>query len=620
MLCSAQELGLGEEHEGILELATDVPGGTPLLEVLPVADVRLEIEVTANRPDLLGIRGVARELGAAYDTPVRLAPIPEAPAAGGAPRRVERSGTVDGVEVVLQDAEGCPRYMAAVVRGVKIAPSPPWLDARLRSVGARPINNVVDATNYILFELNQPLHAFDVRTLGGSKIVVRRAHAGEQLVTLDGETRRLEPNMTMICDAERATAIAGVMGGGESEVNLETTDVLIECAYFDPKSVRRTRQTLKMSTEASYRFERGTDIEAMPDVLRRAVQLIRAVAGGEERQAPLDVYPRPATPRTVVVRPERVTHVLGVSMPREEIEQSLVRLGFPVAPKGDRLHVQVPGWRPDVTREIDLVEEVARFRGYDSFPVELRPFRPSIVPDDPAEPARGRLRRAFTAFGLHEARSLSLTGVAGSGAWHVLNPLSADEATLRPDLLTGLVRSVERNWAARERDVRLFEIGSVFLASDAPRPREVERIAAVVTGARVPPHWSDGGKTRAYDEWDIEWMFQEAVRLAGPAGAIVPVTDGWELRNGSTRLGWAGRLEADAPAWAAPLFGFEVDLAMRPAEWTAFRPLPTTPPCSTPPARTRSRSTPKINTSSSRPTARGSSTCSGGGGRPEPAP
>jgi len=525
-------------------------------------------------------KGVARELSVVYGVPVKLPAIPNAPRGdGGAPRRVKQTGAVGGVDVSIEDVEGCPRYMAAVIRGVEIGPSPTWLEARLRAIGARPINNVVDATNYVLYELNQPLHAFDLATVRGNKIVVRRAAPGEQMTTLDGETRELTPEMTMICDGEGPTAIGGVMGGATSEVSEGTTDVLLECAYFDPPRIRQTRQALKMTTEASYRFERGTDYEAMPDALRRAVQLIRAVAGGAEPEPPIDVYPKPFKARTVVLRPERVAHVLGMPVKREEIERILVGLGFPVAPKGAKLHVQVPGWRPDVTREVDLIEEVARVRGYDTFPTELLPFRTSVVPDDPIEPLRAAIRRVMTGMGLHEARSLSLTGAGGEGAWRVLNPLSAEDAYLRADLLAGLVRSAERNWAVRERDIRLFETGRVFHDVGEARPREMQRLAGVISGERMPPHWTAQGKSPDYDVWDVKAMFEEAVRVAGPEGVVVEADGGWELVDGDgARHGWAGALAADRPPWAAQLYGFEVEVEVRDRPHPLHQPLPTTPP------------------------------------------
>ncbi|HEX9581076.1 MAG TPA: phenylalanine--tRNA ligase subunit beta [Gemmatimonadales bacterium] len=579
MLCSARELGMGADQEGILDLHTDAPAGTRFLDVMPVADTRLVLDVTANRPDLLGHRGVARELAAGYGVPVRLEALPGAAPDGQAPRRVERRGTVGGVPVALEDAAGCPRYIAALIRGVIIRPSPPWLEARLRSIGARPINNVVDATNYVLYELNQPMHAFDLARLRGGAIVVRRARAGERVRTLDGQDRALSPEMTAICDAETAQAVAGVMGGSESEVTARTTDVLLECAFFDPGRVRATRKALRMTTEASYRFERGTDLHAMADAVRRAVRLIRTVAGGEEPEAPVDLWPEQLRPRSVVLRPARVEHLLGVAIPRAEIERHLVAAGFVPAPKDDRLHVQVPGWRPDVTREVDLIEEVARLRGYDTFPVELRPFRPSSVPDDPVERLKARMREALMAWGLHEARTLPLVPAEAGDSEQVAlaNPISVDHAALRRSLLPGLLAGATRNWAVRERDIRLFEIGARF-SNRSGGPEERLGVAAVVSGARTPAHWSS--TPADWDVWDVKAMFETAVRLGGPAGRILPEDNGWILVDqAGAQRGRAGPLAADRPVWAAPVLGLEMDLEVREGGVAArYSPIPATPP------------------------------------------
>jgi len=579
MLCSALELGLGTDGDGIMELLTDAEPGTRLLDAMPLSDTLLDVEVTANRPDLLGHRGVARDLGAVYGVPVKLPAIRNAPPEGPASRQVAGSGTVGGVEVTVEDVEGCPRYMAAVIEGVTVGPSPTWLEARLRAIGARPINNVVDATNYILFELNQPMHAFDLNRLRGGKVIVRGAKPGERLTTLDGEDHALDPTMTMICDADGAMAVGGVMGGLDSEVTADTTSVFLECAYFDPKRIRRTRQALKMSTDASYRFERGTDPEAMDAALRRAVALVRAVAGGQEPEAAIDVYPTPLRSRVVFLRPQRVEHLLGIPVPVDEIEQLLTSLGFAVAPKDDRLHVQIPGWRPDVTREVDLIEEIARLRGYDSFPVEMRAFRPSNVPSDGREAAKGRLRQALAGFGLNEARSYPLVDDTAEGSQRLANPLSAEESCLRTDLMTALRASAERNWDAKERDIRLFEIGTVFRARGAGvLPDETQRVAAILSGARVPPHWGESGKAPDYDLWDIEGLAKTTLEMAGPEATLDPRDDGWVVvdADGKER-GWAGPVAADRPAWGAPLFGFEMDLVVGAPHHVQYAEVPTTP-------------------------------------------
>src|SRR5438874_5562361 len=320
MLCSAKELGLGVDHAGILELQTDAPPGTPFLEAVPIADEQIIIDVSANRPDLLCHRGVARELAVSLGGTVKLPEIRGADGQMGGravtahqpSRPSAHQGVVDGVEVRLDDPEGAPRYMTAVIRGVKVQPSPAWLSARLQAVGQRSINNIVDATNYILFEINQPLHAFDLAKLRGPAVVVRRATPGEPIVTLDGVARNLTAEMTAICDAERPQIVAGVMGSAESEVTASTTDIVLEAAFFQPTRIRRTRRALGLSSESSYRFERGIDILAMPDAMDRAIALIRAVAGGEMREAPLDIWLEPVQPRTIFLRPERVSHLLGV--------------------------------------------------------------------------------------------------------------------------------------------------------------------------------------------------------------------------------------------------------------------------------------------------------------------
>src|SRR5690349_10308625 len=492
MLLSAKELGLGADHSGILELDTAAPPGARFIDAVGIGDHQIVIDVPANRPDLLCHKGVARELGASLGAPVKLPSIPGArergaatAAEGGVPAGRSRasrpsgaagpsgrvtSGVVDGVEVRLDDPEGAPRYMIAVIRGVKVAPSPAWLVERLTAVGQRPINNVVDATNYVLLELNQPLHAFDLAKLRGPAVVVRRAHPGEKIVTLDGVARTLTADMTAICDAERPTIVAGVMGSAESEVTAATTDLVLECAYFQPTRIRRTRRALELSSESSYRYERGIDILALPDALRRAVELIQSVAGGTMREAPVDLWPAPEQPRAVFLRPERVSRLLGADFTRPDLERLLSSVGFVVAPKDDRLGVQVPGWRPDVTREVDLIEEVARLSTYDAFPDELRPYRPGTVPDAVSEQVLAHVRRTLAQAGFLECRNTPLGPGDALDAVALKNPLSTEESHLRSRLLPGLVARVEYNWTVRERDVRLFEVWTVFHVESGRKP------------------------------------------------------------------------------------------------------------------------------------------------------
>jgi len=565
MLCSARELGLGQEHEGILELATDAKPGTPLLQAIPLGDARIVVDVTPNRPDLLSHMGLARELAAAVDAEIKLPEPAELPAVN-VPAPVAHGGeaTAGSIRVALEDAAGAPRYMGVVIKGVKIGPSPAWLVDRLASVGSRSINNVVDVTNYLLHELGQPMHAFDAKKLGGSAVIVRRARSGETLVTLDGTSRTLTPEMTVIADAERAQALAGIMGGRASEVTDATTELFLEVAHFEGRGVRRTRKALGMNTDASYRFERGTDPELPPRALTRAVRMLIAVAGGAVDGAPVDLHPEPQPRSRIDVDPERIGRLLGEALPTPRIATLLRSVGFEVADGGAKhLVVMVPSWRPDVTAEVDLVEEVARLHGYDALPAQLRGGRPSAVPDSAAFTIERRVRDALVAAGLNEARPLPFVRGAERGYVRVENPMAADESYLRRDVLETLARAAERNLAQMHRDVRLFEIGSAFAPSADALPNEELRVAAILMGRRRPPHFTEG-KPPDLDEWDAKALAErvvEAVQPAAPfelrAGAGATL---WEIVLAGAVRGVVRRVTLDAPVWAAPAFGIEMTL------------------------------------------------------------
>ncbi len=577
MLCSARELGLGEDHDGLLTLATDAAPGTPLPEVLETgADERLVIDVTPNRADLLGHKGVARELSVALQRPFRLPAIPDERALDlPTPERYGDEAPAGGIRIAIDDVSGCGRLLAAVMRGVRIAPSPAWLADRLAAVGVRSINNVVDATNYIMFELNQPMHAYDATRLAGPMLVVRSARDGERLTTLDGIDRALPPGTLVIADAECVIGVAGVMGGRDSEVTDATTDLLLECAWFEPARVRRAARALGLSTEASHRFERGTDRWGAVDAIRRCVRLIATVAGGELDGPVVDCFPAPTHPPRVFVRPARVSQVLGVDLGVPEMEKQLVALGATVVnkPGDDRIAVDVPGWRPDIATEIDLIEEIARLYGYDRFPATLRGFRPGARRDDPSWTVTGRLRTALAAAGLAEATTLPMVDRAGPDAPRVLNPLSAEHAWLRDALLPSLVRQVEANWAQHVGDIRLFELGTTFRAPEQGEPVEQLHVAFVVTGRREPAHWTDR-KGRMWDRWDVRGMFERVLELAHPAATIHVAAGDWVARdaNGQT-IGRCGPCAADAPPWAAPLFGGEVAVTGHPPVMTRYQPV-----------------------------------------------
>ena len=582
MLCSARELGLGEEHDGILELEGDPTPGGSFVDHLGLGDHRLVLDITPNRPDLLGHKGVARELAASMGLPLRLPALPgPSPELPPITRVAGVEGTTAGVTVRIEDLGGCGRFLAAVVHGVTVGPSPDWLRRPLAAVGVRSINNVVDATNYVLLELGQPLHAYDLAKLRGTAVAARLATAGERLTTLDGVGRTLVAGMLVIGDSEGVIGVAGVMGGKETEVRATTTDIFLECAWFAPGPVRATRTGLGISSEASYRFERGVDRWNGPEALRRALEIILRTTGGTLAAAPVDVWPDQAHPPRIFLRRGRVAQVLGIDLPLKEIEKALVAVGATVVakPDDDRIAVEVPGWRPDLVEEIDLVEEVARHYGYDRIPSDLRPFRVGSQVDSPSDAAADRVRRGMVAEGLLEAVTLPLGPAHPDGAVGLKNPLSVDHGFLRRRLLPGLIREVERNWSAHLRDIRLFEVGTVFTpATGSGAPLEAGHLAVVVTGGRSPAHWTGSGKVSDVDRWDLKALFESAVLLAQAGAAVQVEGAGWIARraDGSV-VGEARRLTADSPNWAGELYGIEI--VVDPGASTALRfvEFPTTP-------------------------------------------
>ncbi len=486
MLCSARELGLGTDHQGILALDVAASPGDRFLDVMPVGDTRFVVDVLPNRPDLLSHEGLAREIAAATGNQLHRPQHPPTTLV-----RAPQSETPEQIEVTVEDVEGCPRYMTAIVRGVKVAPSPEWLSSRVEAAGARSISNIVDVTNYMLHGFGQPMHAFDLRKLGGGKVIVRRARNGERITTLDGVDRVLDDTMTVIADADKAQAIAGVIGGKGSEVSDETTDILLEVAAFDPKRVRATRRKLGISTDASYRFERGVDQAAVPDLLQYAVELITRVAGGERLGDPTDAHVPYVHPGAIRLRSARVTRVLGEEIAIGDIEKYLRSIEFIVNREGDELLVTPPSFRSDIVGEIELIEEVARLYGYETFSSEIRAFRPGTVPDAPMHTVSQRVRKALIASGVLEARPMPFVR-AGGDSHRVRNPLAEDEAYLRTSVTDTLARRVEYNFAHMQRNVRLFEIGAVFTNVrnvDTGAPSERTHVAALVTGDRRPRHF-----------------------------------------------------------------------------------------------------------------------------------
>jgi phenylalanyl-tRNA synthetase beta chain len=510
MILSERELELGVDHSGILVLEEGHEPGTPLADVLPLSDDVLELETGHNRPDLLSVYGIAREVAALLD--VELAPPP-----GTDPPRAED----EAVDVHVQDFDACPRYVGRTFRDVRVAPSPPWLRARLLAAGMRPISNVVDITNYVMLGLGNPLHAFDQAKLREGRIVVRRADRGEQVRTLDGTLRDLVPSDLVIADAGHAVAIAGIMGSVESEVEEQTTDVLLEAANFEPLTIHRSSERLRLRTEGSNRWEKGVDPYLAEQAAKLATELLVALAGARWTG---DVDVRRELPERPVVhlRPERTDLLVGLRTGPDEQRAILERLGFEVAPDWN---VTVPTWRArDVTREADLVEEVARFR-LDDVPYTL-PLRTAMFGRLSKEQ---RLRRVvedvLVGCGFSEAYNWSLVPDDDDpDAIRLPEPLSADQAVLRTTLRRGLIESAQRNVDAGAADVALFEIARVYLPRGGKLPEEPWRVGGIASGgfARVK-----GVVETLHDALKVELRAEPAPRPFLHPGKAASVDAGW---------------------------------------------------------------------------------------------
>ena len=571
MLCSARELKLGIEHDGILALTTDAAPGTPILDVLgDIGDVQLNLDVLPNRPDLLSHLGIARELHALLGVDVGMADLSAAgrERVGAIPvARGDTEASADGVSVRIADAESCLRYLALVIRGVTVGPSPDWLRERIESVGSRSINNVVDATNYVLLGLGQPVHAFDLAKLADHSIVVRGTRAGETITTLDGVERVLEAGTTVICDGARPTALAGIMGGRDSEVTATTTEILLEVASFSPRFVRRVRRAVSLVTDASYRYERGVDAEFSPEAAMQCAALIAHVAGGVVT-AHLDVGVPQAARAAVTVRPSRVSRLLGDPVPSHEITRVLRALGCIVdGAHDDALRVTPPSWRHDLVREVDFIEEVVRIRGFDTVSDELRAFRPGTVPDHPLHIAEMRVRGFLVGQGLYETRPMPFTSDSQSGA-RLQNPLADDEPFLRSTVLDTLARRAEYNLNRMEGDVRLFEVGHVFLPSKDRLPREEVHVGALLLGRRQPPHFTMPDPPN-FDAWDARALAEALASVAFP-GTEISLTAGdgevyWHVLADAAPVGEVRHVTLDKPVWAAEAFGVELCLGIMPS-------------------------------------------------------
>ncbi len=541
MICAEDELGLGTDHEGIMVLGESAVVGEPFEQFLrrqgrEIRDFVLDVSITPNRPDATSHLGVARDVSALADVPVEvpIVDVPDAPGGSAAAR----------VTVEIEAPEACPRYVAFLVENVSVGPSPEWLKDRLEAIGLRPRSNVVDVTNFVMHECGQPLHAFDADTLAGSTIRVRLSRGQETFTTLDSKARTLPEGTLLVCDKERPVAIAGVMGGENSEVTAQTTTVLIESAFFDPSTVRRAAKALGLQTDASYRFERGVDPTGQVWAAARAAALIATLGGGKVVPGYVDAHPRPHRPTVVDVRLDRITALLGFKVPDYEITRLLEAIGFEVdetipldevaelvmegrppeiATEVPTLRCTVPPFRPDVTREVDVIEEVARLYGYDRIPAPAHVSIPAHVPlAEPVPVLRARLRRSLAGLGFREIYTNSLLpedtagafcpahqafGGSDDGIAVTLNPVSQEMAALRASLLPGALAVAAYNQHHGQHSLLLFEVGHVFRQTARADTlvkgyHEQENVLVLMTGAAVEASWHVGA--RETDFFDLK--------------------------------------------------------------------------------------------------------------------
>lgn len=561
MICSEAELDIGADAEGIfvVEPEQQAAPGTPVSEALSLDDVILELGVTPNRPDCLGHVGVAREVallsGMSFAWPAIQKPVTSFEAASMSHER-------SPISVRIADGARCPRYGAALVTGVRVGPSPFWLRYRLHTLGLRALSNVVDVTNLVLLEHGHPIHGFDLQCVRGSRIEVRLARQGEKMTTLDDVERVLSSDDLLICDGEGPVAIAGVMGGADSEIRPETSEVLIECAYFDPRSIRRTARRLGLATDSSHRFERGVDPDGVPRVLQRAASLMASLGGGVVASTAIDCVAEPFAPRSVTLRHGRASRLLGVDVDQGAAVQVLERLGCEVGSKvEDRVDVRVPTWRPDLRREVDLIEEVARVQGYDRIPTSVPRVRPSTTGTPPALRFVHEVRRAAAAAGLSEALNYSFVAAedlkktrVSTDAVALANPLSEERSVMRTSLLVGLAQAAGNAQRREARSVALFEIGHTFHPSAEPLPKEDRRLGVILTGERRGWIGEDG----PFDFYDGKGVVEAIVRsLLGtmPTFALSAALDASapylhpkrraSIMVGDTVLGQVGELHLD---------------------------------------------------------------------------
>jgi phenylalanyl-tRNA synthetase beta chain len=516
MLCSEGELFIGPDRSGIMVLDPDIPPGTPIAGALNLSDAVLDIDLTPNRPDCLSLIGVAREIAAIQGVRVQYPdPGPTEPVKG----RIQ-----DVTSVKIEAPEDCPRYVARLIEGVSVSPSPFWLQNRLMSVGLRPINNIVDVTNFVMMETGQPLHAFDFDRLAGNRIVVRCAHKGESFTTLDEKEHTLSERMLMICDGEKPVAVAGVMGGFNSEIVETTRRVLLESAYFSPMSIRKTAKTLGLNTDASHRFERGVDPDGTLNAANRAVRLLAEIAGGERVGGIIDEHPVKISQETIPLSVRNTNDMLGTAIDGGVMKNLLESIEFDISViDDDHLDVLPPSYRVDVSRPIDLMEEVARLHGYQNIPTTFPRITPQRDLGSPGLDLRKEIKVLMKGFGFSEAVNYSFIDEKALDGLRlpdedrrrktvgILNPLTEDQTKMRTLLLHGLLQTMHRNLSRQEGTLRLFEIGKVFI-NEKPGglPEESEMLSGLWTGMRSEQTWHDA--SLPCDFYDIKGTVEALLR------------------------------------------------------------------------------------------------------------
>ncbi|MDZ4231133.1 MAG: phenylalanine--tRNA ligase subunit beta, partial [Dehalococcoidales bacterium] len=490
MVCSEKELGISDNHEGIMVLPGDAPVGVPLAAYM--GDVIFDLEVTPNRPDCLSVIGIAREVAALTG---------QTPHIGEASYTEKGTPVSEQVDVEIMTPDLCPRYCASLITGVKVAESPAWMQHRLLACGMRPINNIVDITNYVMLEYGQPLHAFDYQRIKGKKIVVRRASWGEKFETLDGTERALSPDMLVIADGERAVAVAGVMGGANTEVTGGTTTILLEAASFYPASIHYTGRTLDVPSEACRRFERGISPELPLPALRRATQLLVELCGGEAARGVVDDYPGKLTRVPIRLTTDEVKRLLGADFSLTQLSDTLTSLGCECEQSESALLVMAPYWRSDIRLTVDLIEEIARITGYDRLPMTMIGQPIPRQDPDPIIGLKRRVKYLLAGYGFQEILSYTLTGremleklstsphPSVPALLRLDNPMTAEQEYLRPDLRTNLLGALAANRRHEDGGIRLFEQGRVYLPRDGDLPDERETLCALLSGPAVEKWW-----------------------------------------------------------------------------------------------------------------------------------